>query len=183
MRAPTSRIALALTLFALLALTLAACGGDDDGGGSQGSATTSTKEDGVATGPTDDFEPAPLQISGEGDELQEAAEAVHAFYVTRARGEWSATCEQVAQVMLEKLESLAKQSERKDCADMLESFTTVMSDEEWREVTVMDAESLNASGEQATLVYRGAGDEIYSIPLREEDGEWRMEALQGTTSG
>lgn len=183
MTAPPPRIALALTLFVLLALTLAACGGDDDGGGSQGSETTGAKEDGAVVGPTDDFEPAPLQISGEGDELREAAEAVHAFYVSRARGEWSVICEEVTAVMLEKLESLARQSERKDCADMLESFTTPMSDEEWREVTVMDAESLDAGGGQATLVYQGAGDKTYSIPLREEDGEWRMEALQGTTSG
>ena len=176
--------ALAAALVALLALALAACGGDEDGGGSQSAETTSSsQEDGSQSAAASDFEPAPLQVSGEGAELREAAEAVHTFYVTRARDEWSATCARVAQALLEKLEGLAAQSERKGCTDLLESFTTPMSNEEWREVTVMDAESLNGGGTQASLVYQGAGGVTYSMPLREEGGEWKVESLAATSLG
>lgn len=167
-------------LVALLALALAACGGDDGNGSKDGETTSSAQEDGSQPTSADsaaEFEPAPLEVSGEGSELREAAEAVHAFYVTRARGEWSATCSKIAQAMLEKLESLAAQSERGGCTELLESFTTPMSDEEWREVTVMDAESLRVNGQQATLVYQGAGGTTYSMPLREEGGEWKVELL------
>lgn len=168
-------------LVALLALALTACGGDDDDSGSkEGETTSSTQEDGSQSTTATEFEPAPLKVTGEGSDLREAAEAVHAFYVTRARSEWSATCSGVAQALLEKLEGLAAQSERKGCTDLLESFTTPMSDEEWREVTVMDAESLRVNGQQATLVYQGAADTTYSMPLREEGGEWKVESLAAT---
>ncbi|HEX7279088.1 MAG TPA: hypothetical protein VF255_05620 [Solirubrobacterales bacterium] len=176
-----SKVIVVAALVALLALALAACG-DDDGGDSQGSETTASVQESESQPAAAEFEPAPLQVSGEGADLREAAEAVHAFYVTRARGEWSETCSRIAQPLLEKLEGLAKQSEKKSCAEFLESFTTAMSNEEWREVTVMDAESLRLGGGQATLVYQGAAGKTYSVPLREEGGEWMMEALQGTTS-
>lgn len=184
MKAGISKIIAAGALVALLALALAACGEDDGGDSdSQGAETTSSAQEGGSQPTAADFEPAPLQVSGEGEDLREAAEAVHAFYVTRARGEWSATCSRIARPLSEKLEGLAEQSEKKSCAEFLESFTTSMSNEEWREVTVMDAESLQVNGRQATLVYQGAAAKTYSIPLREEGGEWMMEALQGVTSG
>lgn len=178
-----AKIALAAALAVLLALALAACGGDDDG--SHNGETTSSAQEGEPqpAGAAADFDPAPLQVSGEGAELREAAETVHAFYVTRARGEWSATCSQLAQLLSEKLAGLAEQSEKKSCAEFLESFTTAMTNEEWREVTVMDAESLRVAGQQATLVYQGAAGKTYSVPLREEGGEWMLEALQGTAAG
>ena len=185
MKGGISKTAVTAALVALLALALAACGGDDDGSSSKSGETTSgAQEDGSQpTSTTSDFEPAPLEVSGEGSELREVAEMVHAFYVTRARGEWSATCSELAQAMLEKLEGLAKRSERESCPEFLESFTTPMSDEEWREVTVMDAESLRVNGKQATLVYQGAGGTTYSMPLREEGGEWKVESLAAAPLG
>jgi hypothetical protein len=184
MRVAAAKIIAAGALVVLLTLALAACGGDDEGDSQGAETTTSAQEDGSQAAAAGDsaaeFEPAPLQVSGEGAELREAAEAVHAFYVTRARDEWNATCSRVAQTLLEKLEDLAAQSERKSCTDLLESFSTPMSNEEWREITAMDAENLRVSGEQATLVYQGAAGKTYSMPLRDEGGEWMMEALQGT---
>lgn len=187
MKAGIFKIIAAGALVALLALALAACGGDDEGD-SQGAETTTSAQEGgsqpaAAGGSAAEFEPAPLQVSGEGAELREAAEAVHAFYVARARDEWNATCSRAAQPLLEKLEGLAAQSERKSCTDLLESFSTPMSNEEWREITAMDAESLRVDGKQATLVYQGAAGETYSIPLREEGGEWKVESLAATSLG
>jgi hypothetical protein len=187
MRNGISKSFVVAALTALLALGFIACG-DDEGPSQDSGPTASSKEaesqdDGGAEGSAADFEPAPLKVSGEGAELREAAEAVHGFYVARASGQWDAACSQIAQPMLVKLEGLAAQTEVKGCPEFLESFTTPMSSAAWREVTVMDAESLRSEGGRATLVYRGTGGETYSIPLREEGGEWKVEALQATPSG
>lgn len=176
MRSEISRGFVMAALTALLALGLVACGGDDDGGPSQDGETASSAKEGG-------FQPAPLRVSGDDPELQEAAEAMHAFFVARASDEWDAACSRIAEPMLEKLEQLAVQSERKGCVGLLESFTTPMSDAAWRDVTTVDADSLRVDGAQATLVYRGADDEAYSMPMREEDGEWRVEALMATPLG
>jgi hypothetical protein len=162
-------------LTALLVLGVTACGGDDGGASQDGGTTSSSKEGG--------FQPAPLRVSGDDPGLREAAEAMHAFYIARASDQWDATCSLVAKPMLEKLEQLASQSERKGCAELLEAFTTPMSAAAWRDITTVDADSLRVDGAQAVLVYRGAGNEVYSMPMREEDGEWRVGALMATPLG
>ncbi len=187
MRSGISKIFAVAALTGLLVLGLVACG-DDEGPSQDSGPTASSNEaesqgESGAGGSAADFEPAPLKVSGEGPELPEAAEAVHAFHVTRARDEWDATCSQIAEPLLEKLEGLASQSERKGCAEFLEYFTTQMSNAAWREITVMDATDLRVEGQQAFLTYRGAGGKVYSMPLREEGGEWKMEALSASAMG
>ncbi len=171
----------------MLTLGLAACGGDEDEGASpDGGTASSSKEGGSQTGggePGTEFEPAPLRVSGDGAELREAAEAVHAFYTARARSDWDATCSRIAAPLLEKLEGLAAQTEQKGCAKFLEAFTTPMSAAAWRDVTVIDAGDLQVEGPQASLLYQGAADKAYSMPLRREDGEWKVEALMASASG
>lgn len=198
MTASTFRIALAAAIAALLVTGLAACGGDDEGGGSSEGGTTTTTASGSKEG---GFQPAPLEISGGGSEqfagagdgsiqsfgeesdeaeLEAAAEAVHAFFVARAESDGDGACSRVAQPMLEKLDGLASQSERKGCAEVLEDFTTPMSDAAWRETTEMEAGSLRIGDEKAFLIYRGADDEVFAMPLVEEDGEWKVEELSAT---
>ncbi|HEY2335591.1 MAG TPA: hypothetical protein VGH58_11375 [Solirubrobacterales bacterium] len=119
--------------------------------------------------------------SGE-SELQEAAEAVHGFYVTRAEGDWSGACSYLSKAMREQLEQLAASStELKDkrCPSFLAAFTTPLSAAEWREVTTVDAGSLRHEGEQAFLIYRGAGETVYAMPLKVEGGEFKVGALSG----
>jgi len=120
-------------------------------------------------------------------ELQEAAEAVHAFFVTRAEGDWSAACSYLSKSMTEQLEQLAASStqlQNKGCASFLEAFTSPLSASTWREVTTVDAGSLRHDGEQAFLIYYGAPDKtVYAMPLAEEDGEWKVAALSGNALG
>lgn len=198
MKAPALRIALAAAIAALLAAGLAACGGDDGDGSSEGGTTTTT----TSASKKDGFQPAPLEISGGGSEqyadagdgsiqsfgeesdeaeLEAAAEAVHAFFVARAEGDGDAACARITEAMLEKLDGLASQSERKGCAEVLEDFTTPMSDAAWEEITEMDAGSLRIGDEKAFLIYRGADDVVFTMPLREEDGEWKIETLTPTS--
>lgn len=124
--------------------------------------------------------------SGE-SELQEAAEAVHSFYVRRAEGDWKGACSYLSKAMLEQLEQLAASStELKDkrCPPFLAAFTSPLSAAEWRQVTTVDAGSLRQEGEQAFLIYYGPpGKTVYSMPLKVEGGEFKVGALAGDAIG
>lgn len=117
-------------------------------------------------------------------ELQEAAEVVHGFYVSRAAEEWEKACSYLAKPNIEQLEKLANQSARSsgaDCATVLKSFTRPLPASVEREITTVDAGSLRREGEQGFLIYYGAGRLKYAMPLREEGGSWKVAALSGTT--
>jgi hypothetical protein len=123
--------------------------------------------------------------SGE-SELQEAAEAVHGFFVARAEGEWAEACEHLSKAMTEQLEQLAASStalKDKRCASFLESFTARLSASEWRETTTVDAGSLREDGEQSFLIYYGPKKEVFAMPLQLEDGEFKVGALSGNPLG
>ena len=119
-------------------------------------------------------------------ELQEAAEVVHSFYVSRAAEEWNKACSYLAKSNIEQLEQLAKrsaQSKGADCATVLKAFTRPLSASVEREITTVDAGSLRHEGEQGFLIYYGAGHVTYAMPLRDEGGVWKVAALSGTTLG
>jgi hypothetical protein len=123
--------------------------------------------------------------SGE-SELREAAEVVHGFYVARAAGEWDKACSYLAKSNIEQLEKLADQAAKSkgaDCATILKAFTQPLPASVEREVTTVDAGSLRREGEQGFLIYYGAGNVKYAMPLKEEGGAWKVTALSGTTLG
>ena len=121
---------------------------------------------------------------GDESELAEAAEAVHDFYVARATGDWAGACSRMSASLREQLEQLAsKSSGVRGCAPFLEAFTSPLSAAAWREITTVDAASLRHEGEQAFLIYTGAHETVYAMPLKEEDGTWRVTALSATTLG
>jgi predicted small secreted protein len=117
-------------------------------------------------------------------ELQEAAEVVHGFYVSRAAEEWDKACSYLAKPNVEQLEKLANQSaqsEGADCATVLKAFTQPLPAAVEREITTVDAGSLRHEGEQGFLIYFGPGHVKYAMPLRDEGGSWKVAALSGTT--
>lgn len=119
-------------------------------------------------------------------ELQEAAEVVHSFYVSRAEEEWSKACSYLSKANIEQLVQLASQSPQSkgaDCATVLKAFTRPLPASVDREITTVDAGSLRREGEQGFLVYYGAGHVKYAMPLRDEGGTWKVTALSGTTLG
>jgi hypothetical protein len=110
-------------------------------------------------------------------ELQEAAEAVHGFFVARGTGEWEKACSYMSASLREQFEQLG---ENKNCAAFLEGFTTALPASTWREITTIDAGSLRHDGEQAFLIYYGApGKTVYAMPMKDEGGEWKVGALSG----
>jgi hypothetical protein len=115
-------------------------------------------------------------------ELQEAAEAVHGFFVARATGDWEGACSYLSKSMAAQLEQLAKSStelEDKSCASFLESFTGKLTASEWRETTTVDAGSLRREDEQAFLIYYGPDKSVYAMPLADEDDTFKVGALAG----
>ena len=119
-------------------------------------------------------------------ELQEAAEVVHGFYVSRAAEEWDKACSYLSKSNKEQLEQLASQSPQSkgaDCATVLKAFTRPLPASIDREITTVDAGSLRREGEQGFLIYFGAGHVKYAMPLRDEGGVWKVTALSGTTLG
>ncbi len=195
----------------LLIAALGGCGDDEDTTSASTSTEAAQQSgdepnDGTGGEPENaDFEPPPLRVSGggsaqfivkdgdnsianfgeEGDEseLREAAETVYGLYVDRAEGDWAGACARLAEELLEKLEQLAATSEAKNCPEFLEAFTTHLSDAAWAEIATVDAASLRNDGKQAFLIYRGAGDEVYAMPLLAEDGEWKVTGLSATNLG
>jgi hypothetical protein len=128
------------------------------------------------------------EFGDEGDEteLREAAEVVHSFYVSRAAEEWDTACSYLAKANIEQLEQLGSQSpqfKNAGCAPILKAFTRPVPASVSREITTVDAGSLRHEGEQGFLIYHGAGNVTYAMPLRDEGGTWKVAALSGTTLG
>lgn len=119
-------------------------------------------------------------------ELQEAAEVVHSFYVSRAAEEWGKACSYLAKSNAEQLEQLVSQASKgkeAGCATALKVFTQPLPVAVEREITTVDAGSLRHEGEQGFLIYYGADHVKYAMPLKNEGGSWKVAGLSGSTLG
>jgi hypothetical protein len=120
--------------------------------------------------------------SGE-SELREAAEAVHGFYVARVGEEWAKACSYLTKAVAHQFEELASQSPQlkgEGCAPVLQALTRPLPPSVARETTLVDAISLRQDGERAFLIYRGAEEKPYAIPMQQEGGAWKAGSLTGT---
>jgi hypothetical protein len=123
---------------------------------------------------------------GDESELQEVAEIVHSFYVARIEEKWDTACSYLAKSNIEQLEQLASQSpEFKDagCGPILKAFTRPLPPAIQREITTVDAGSFRHDEEQGFLIYYGPDRTVYSMPMRNEGGGWKVGALSGSVIG
>jgi hypothetical protein len=123
---------------------------------------------------------------GDESELQEVAEIVHSFYVARAEEQWDTACSYLSKGNIEQLEQLSAQSPQfkgSGCGPILKAFTRPLPAAVQREITTVDAGSFRHEGEQGFLIYNGADQTVYAMPLREEDGSWKVTALSGSAIG
>jgi len=120
--------------------------------------------------------------AGEG-ELREAAEVTHAYLVARYAGEWRRACSLLSAKIAEQLERLVEESAKrrgKGCAAALAAVAGSLPAGVRRQQAGVDAASLRRQGEQGFLIYTGPpGKSVYSMPLRREDGEWKVGGLGG----
>jgi len=161
------RAAVALAATALAPALLSACGGSSS---DEGSAQYRDRTE------------SPLLDFGKeaaAAELDTAGEAVEAFLEDRAAGDYAATCKLVAQTMLDKIEKLAENStglEDTSCPAFLAAFLR-LTPEERRDSTEIDPGSLRVEGSEAYLLYSGAADAVFAMPLRQEGGQWKVAML------
>jgi hypothetical protein len=112
-------------------------------------------------------------------ELEEAAAALHDFFVARAEGDWRTACARLAKIVAEQLEQLGTQSKSgsKGCPAVLAQLTPPLPPAVQRESTVVDAGSLRVEGERGFLIYTGAEQTAYAINMAHEGGQWKVGSL------
>jgi hypothetical protein len=113
-------------------------------------------------------------------ELEEAAKALHDFYVARAREEWRRACANLSQAIAGQLEQLAEQAKQGQvsCPTALAAITPGLGPKVARETTAVDAGSLRREGDRGFLIYRDGEGTVYAINMASEDG-WKVGALVG----
>lgn len=116
-------------------------------------------------------------------EFEAAATALHNFLDARAAGNWAATCDYVSKNIIESFEKLAakaKQIEDKSCAGILAKLTNPAAKSAMKaEAEQANVRSLRIEGEQAFALYTAPDAHIYSMPMVNEDGAWKVASLAG----
>lgn len=173
-----------------------------DQGGSGKSRSSKPKGGEGETKPNRSVPVAPLRVSGGGSgqfrvkggdnsiqefgdeasesELEEAAKALHDFYVARAREEWGRACANLSRTVAGQLEQLAEQAKQgqTSCSALLAAITPSLGPKLARETTAVDAGSLRREGDRGFLIYRDGEGTVYAINMAAEDG-WKVAALAG----
>jgi hypothetical protein len=174
---------------------------DHNGKSSTSSSEQSAKKD--ESGSSANVPTEPLQVSGGGSsqfrvkggdnsiqdfgeesdetELEEAAGALHDFYVARAEEDWREACGQLSRVVIQQLEQLGARSKSgsKGCTATLAAMTPPLPPSVLRESTIVDAGSLRTEGDRGFLIYRGAEKTVYAINMAHEGDSWKVAALAG----
>lgn len=193
----------ALFCAAFLGLLAVGCGADAD----------SSEDTGPASAPSASLHPSkhggtiePLRVSaagteslrvaggdnsiqefgseGEDGELQQAASAVHEFFVAKVEERWQRACLQLAATTVESLEQLATQSGRQGggggCPDNLAELTGEVTPSLARALTAINAAALRLEGDRAFLLYTGPpGSTAYAMPMAGGSGNWKPAAISG----
>jgi hypothetical protein len=204
-RASRNSTATLLGAVALVVLAVAGCGGGDT---TSTTSSVVMNKPGPSRRRDDEGRAprvAPLKVSGGGSsqfkvdggdnsisefgqeaarsELTQAARVVHSFFAARARGEWARACSLLGASQRSGVGKFAAGSsgEGGSCQTGFEALFSEVSPAEVRQLTAIDAASLRRKGDQAFLIYTAApGNTVYAMPLRREDGTWRLAALSGT---
>jgi hypothetical protein len=116
---------------------------------------------------------------GSADELEEAEEAVHGFFGARSKEDWPTACAQLSQAMLAKIEHLATSATDladRSCPSFLGAFTS-LSNQERRDSTVVESGGLRQQGDHGFLIYYGADEIVYAMPLTREGETWKLASL------
>jgi hypothetical protein len=116
-------------------------------------------------------------------ELQRAATTLHGFFDSRAALAWGTACSYLGQPVLTTLRQLAAASDRLNgsrCPEILAALSKGAPAPVLAESAEADVGALRIEGGNAFLVYRGAREVVFAIPMVKEKGEWKMGAMTGT---
>jgi hypothetical protein len=115
-------------------------------------------------------------------ELEEAGAALHGFLDARVVGEWSKACAYLSKPTIEGFEQLAARSKRKNhsCEAIMGALTEGVPKSALDEAAQAEVGALRVEGDRAFLLYHGARNTDYTIPMAKEGGAWKVGALAGT---
>lgn len=127
------------------------------------------------------------QFGGEGgeSELEQAAVVLHAYLDARAAEEWKRACDNMASGVTESLQQLAggpngtagANSKKLGCPQILSSLSAGLPPSALREAAQADVGALRIEGERAFLLYHGAHNTDYFMPMSQEGERWKVAAI------
>jgi hypothetical protein len=121
------------------------------------------------------------QFGGEaaGSELQQAAATLHGYLDARAAGEWAKACSYIARGVTRSLSQLASAPGGKggSCPKILAGLSAGIPAAVRRETAQADVGALRVEGDNAFLLFRGAHDTDYFMPMAHEGPRWGVAAI------
>lgn len=112
-------------------------------------------------------------------ELEEAATALHDFFVARAEEDWHSACARLSKTVVEELEQFGSHSKagNESCPATLAALTPTLPPAVKHASTIVVAASLRREGERGFLIYRGAEETTYAIVMAHEGSGWKVGSL------
>lgn len=113
-----------------------------------------------------------------GSEFAEAAATLHVYLDARAAGAWGAACGALAAGLVEQLvEQLEGSGSKTACPEVLAAFNSSFPSAALREAAEVNVAALRVEGDKGFLLFKGAHDEPFFIPMRREGGDWKVAAV------
>jgi len=181
---PPPRIARALLAAALLALSAPACGGDDETGSSRAGG-----EGGKGAGTNASAPQSPREsVRSYGTKADDADEtaiatAVKDFYAAKSAGDGARACALLARATREAMiDTLAQsgQGEGEGCGAVLASLLADQAPRYRDRIAGVEVTGARVKGDRglALIEIEAVPEEV--IPVRREDGSWKVAALAGS---
>ncbi len=181
-------------LFATLSLIACGGGGEETSTTSSGTTTAASKppsHQDSATGA------APFEVKGGDNSIQEfgseaagtefeaAAAALHGYLDARAAGAWSDTCSHMAAPVAASLAQLSGGGSGggTSCPETVASLSAGVPDAALEEAAEAEIGALRVEGDRAFLLFHGAHDADYYMPMAQEGGEWKVAAIAPSALG
>ncbi len=123
------------------------------------------------------------EFGGEADasELDAAAAVLHDFLDARAAGDWAAACKYMSKSVIESFEQAATGPAPTSCKAILEALINPDAKQLMQaEAAKADVRSLRIEGEQAFAIYTAVGNGALAMPMKNENGGWKVASIAGT---
>ncbi|HEX6780621.1 MAG TPA: hypothetical protein VF125_01185 [Solirubrobacterales bacterium] len=115
-----------------------------------------------------------------GADFEAAATALHGYLDARAAGAWRDACAYLAPGVAGSLAQLAGGSGGgggASCPETLASLSAAIPTAVLEESAEADVAALRVEGDRAFLLFHGAHDADYFIPMTQDDGAWKIAAI------
>jgi hypothetical protein len=113
-----------------------------------------------------------LGSEGGDSEFEQAAAALHGYLDALAAGRWKAACSYMESGFRNSVEEFGG-----PCAATLAGLSGEPSSAAAEEAAVADAGALRVDGDQGFLLFHGADNSDFFMPVAREGGRWKIAAL------